>query len=171
MTQRSTLISRNRTPVFLLSLIAAITILFLLNFKSTILPLTSSLDSQHTPASLPGHSNASHHDLAHSKDDALSYRQHLHLTTSPKSQLVHSTTLGFSHIYVLSLPNRTDRREMMRKLARALGLEIIFVDALDKESPVISWIAERVLEVRMRKARLIVRSIHLHFYLVSICDG
>lgn len=56
----------------------------------------------------------------------------------------------------------------MRKLANALGLEIVFVDAVDKESPFIRWIAERVLEVRQRKARLIVSRIRI---VVLFADG
>lgn len=159
--QRSTLVTGTRFPLLILSFLAAISILFFLVFSpgSGILPLAPSLkhlDFHHDPTT---HSAASQHkNFAHSKDN-LSYRKHLELTTSPQSQLVHSPTLTFSHIYVLSLPNRTDRREMMTKLAKALGLEIIFVDAVDKESPFIRWIAEQVLEVRKRKSRLIVSQI------------
>ncbi|KAL8283553.1 hypothetical protein RQP46_005656 [Phenoliferia psychrophenolica] len=90
----------------------------------------------------------------HDPTNALSYRNHLELTTSPASQITHSPTLGFSHIYVLSLPHRTDRREDMRKLARALGLEISFIDAAKKEEPFFQWIAERVAEVRIKRRAL-----------------
>ena len=44
----------------------------------------------------------------------------------------------------------------MGKVARALGLEIEWVDARRKEEGFVKWIAERVLEVRKEKVRLMV---------------
>jgi len=84
-------------------------------------------------------------------DDELAYRAHLEAEHGPLPPTSHSPTLGFSNIYVLSLPNRTDRRERMSKLARALGLRFTFVDATPMASPVITWIGERAAEVRMLK--------------------
>lgn len=95
--------------------------------------------------------------FAHDPFNLLSFRDHLELTTSPRSQITHSPTLGFGHIYVLSLPNREDRRKQMEVLARALGIRITFVDAADKGEPWIKWIAERVVEVRRKKIKLMVR--------------
>jgi hypothetical protein len=86
----------------------------------------------------------------------LTYRAHLESTTSPLSQLIHSQTLTFSNIYVLSLPGRIDRRREMGKVAEALGLRIRWVDARRKEEGFVKWIAERVLEVRREKVRLMV---------------
>ncbi|GAA5956648.1 hypothetical protein JCM21900_002325 [Sporobolomyces salmonicolor] len=90
----------------------------------------------------------------HDPSNTLSYRRHLEQTTSPPSQLHHSPTLTFDHIYVLSLPARTDRREQMSQLAKALGLKITFVDASLKDEPFIRWIAERVVEVRKERLRI-----------------
>lgn len=45
----------------------------------------------------------------------------------------------------------------MEVLARALGIRITFVDAADKGEPWIKWIAERVVEVRRKKIKLMVR--------------
>ncbi|GAA5909705.1 uncharacterized protein JCM6883_004606 [Sporobolomyces salmoneus] len=86
--------------------------------------------------------------------NSLSYRNHLEETTSPTSQIVHSPTLTFDHIYVLSLPTRHDRRDQMRELARAHGLKITFVDAANKDEPFIRWIAERAVEVRKERLRI-----------------
>ncbi|GAA5945947.1 hypothetical protein JCM10213_006198 [Rhodosporidiobolus nylandii] len=99
--------------------------------------------------------------ISDDEPDPLAYRRFLEHATAPQQQgfVEHSTTLGFDHIYVLSLPNRKDRRRDMRKLARALGVEIDFVDAADKNEPFLRWIAERVAESRderktvMAKAR------------------
>lgn len=90
--------------------------------------------------------------------DPLAYRKFLEETTSPTHQITHSPTLGFSKIYVLSLPSRLDRREEMSKLARALGVEITFVDAADKREPFIKWIAERVAESRALRTSVMVSS-------------
>ena len=90
-----------------------------------------------------------------SPSSSMDYRRHLEMTTSPSGFLQHSPTLGFTHIYVLSLPHRTDRRKTMSKLAAALGIHVTFIDAVTKESSVISWIAERASEVRDLKRRLI----------------
>lgn len=90
--------------------------------------------------------------------DPLAYRRFLEETTSPSNQIIHSPTMGFSKIYVLSLPSRVDRREEMRKLAEALGVEITFVDAADKSEPFIRWIGERVGETRGLRARMMVSS-------------
>ncbi|KAK4049223.1 hypothetical protein OIO90_005512 [Microbotryomycetes sp. JL221] len=86
--------------------------------------------------------------------NTLTYRQHLERTTSPQTQLIHSSTLTFDKIYVLSLPWRTDRRQQMTKLAKALGLEVEFVDASSKEENFIKWIAERAVEVRRQRVEI-----------------
>lgn len=80
----------------------------------------------------------------------LSYRRKLELTTSPKSY-IHSPTMTFSSIYVLSLPTRQDRRAKMTKIADALGVKIEFVDALDKSLPIIQWIGEQLAVAREKK--------------------
>lgn len=88
-------------------------------------------------------------------DDILAYHRHLEKEHSPHSYKKHSTTLTFDHIYVLSLPHRTDRRSRMNKIARALGFQFTFVDATSKDSPIIGWIAERVKEIRERKLKIL----------------
>jgi len=92
-------------------------------------------------------------------DYSLDYRKQLELSTSPQSYLVHSPSLTFSKIYVLSLPTRQDRRQQIGKLVRALGLRVEFIDAVDKESDFFGWIAERVDETRKLRKKIIVRSI------------
>lgn len=102
-------------------------------------------------------------DLDSSTDDGpglnglLAYRQHLELTTSP-SGYSHSATLGFSHIYCISLATAQDRRQRMEKLAKALGVELTFVDAMSPTAPILRWIAERVVEVREKKIKVLVTS-------------
>ncbi|KAM0791918.1 hypothetical protein ACM66B_004172 [Microbotryomycetes sp. NB124-2] len=86
--------------------------------------------------------------------NSLEYRYHLERTTSPQSQLVHSKTLTFDKIYVLSLPWRKDRRQQMTQLAKALGVEIEFVDASSKDEPFMKWIAERAVEVRRQRIEI-----------------
>ncbi|KAL7337212.1 hypothetical protein BJY59DRAFT_704659 [Rhodotorula toruloides] len=90
--------------------------------------------------------------------NSLSYRNHLERTTSPSSQITHSPTLTFDHIYVLSLPTRQDRREQMEELAKAHGLRITFVDAVNKKEPFIRWIAERAVEVRAERLEIMARA-------------
>ena len=85
------------------------------------------------------------------------YRAHLEAEHAGYASFPPGTerTLGFSHIYVLSLPKRTDRRERMRKLAKALAVDLTFVDATAKDAGVIGWIGERAAEVRERKRPII----------------
>ncbi|GAA5974310.1 hypothetical protein JCM11641_006728 [Rhodosporidiobolus odoratus] len=90
--------------------------------------------------------------------DSLAYRNHLEQTTSPASQIYHSNTLTFDHIYVLSLPTRTDRREQMSDLAKAHGLKLTFVDAVNKNEPFIRWIAERAVEVRKERLKIMAKA-------------
>lgn len=61
-------------------------------------------------------------------------------------------TSPFDHIYVVSLPNRADRREQMSLIASALQLNITFIDAMPSTSPLITYIAEQVHATRQRKA-------------------
>lgn len=89
--------------------------------------------------------------------DRLAYRLHLERTTSPRTQRIHSPTLTFDHIYVLSLPTRTDRRHEMLNLARAHGLELTFVDAVNKSEPFVKWIAEQAAHVRPERLEIMVR--------------
>ncbi|GAA5888998.1 hypothetical protein JCM6882_009712 [Rhodosporidiobolus microsporus] len=90
--------------------------------------------------------------------NSLAYRDHLERTTSPPAQLRHSSTLAFDHIYVLSLPQRTDRRDQMTQLAKAHGLNLTFVDASLKSEPFIRWIAERVVEVRKQRLSIMAKA-------------
>ena len=91
-------------------------------------------------------------NAASTEEDAeMAYHAHLEKEHSPHSYTKHSPTLTFDHIYVVSLPKRTDRRERMDKIARALGLKFTYIDAMSKDSSMLGWIAERVSEVRQRK--------------------
>lgn len=49
----------------------------------------------------------------------------------------------------------------MSKLARALGVEVTFVDAADKGEGFIRWIGERVGESRKLRQEVMVRSLFL----------
>jgi hypothetical protein len=93
--------------------------------------------------------------LVKSDPSDLAYREHLDKEHAPHPFSEHSPTLTFSRIYILSLPFRTDRRERMAKLMRALGLEFEFVDATSKDAPVIQWIGERAAETRRRKRQVV----------------
>lgn len=46
----------------------------------------------------------------------------------------------------------------MTTLARALGLEIEFIDASLKDEPFVKWIAERAVEVRKQRREIMVSS-------------
>ncbi|KNZ49388.1 hypothetical protein VP01_504g6 [Puccinia sorghi] len=87
-------------------------------------------------------------------DSTLDYRRMLESTTSPENFNQHHPTLGFGHIYCISLPTRHDRRETMSKISEALGVRLTFVDATSKDHPVIGWIGERASEVRKQKVEL-----------------
>ncbi|ORY77601.1 hypothetical protein BCR35DRAFT_305355 [Leucosporidium creatinivorum] len=113
---------------------------------------TSSTTPSASSLSIPGSSFLS------DPTQSLSYRQHLESTTSSPSSLIHSPTLGFSHIYVLSLPSRLDRRQQMSKLAKALGVEITFVDAHLKDESWVRWVAERVEEVRRERRAIMAKA-------------
>ncbi|GAA5821581.1 hypothetical protein JCM11251_000920 [Rhodosporidiobolus azoricus] len=87
--------------------------------------------------------------------DPLAYRKYLEATTAfSPAFTTHDRAAGFDHIYVLSLPSRKDRRKDMLKMAKALGVEIEFIDAADKKEPFIKWIAERVSESREERRRV-----------------
>ncbi|GAA6017739.1 hypothetical protein JCM11491_001188 [Sporobolomyces phaffii] len=130
-------------------------------FLATFLVL--SLSAHRNAPSSPSAERAAHYlpslslsrDPDSNRDGSLEYRQQLELATSPAQFLTHSPTLAFSHIYVLSLPSRQDRRDQMTQLARALGITIEFVDAMDKQSPVFGWIADRVQETRKLRKKII----------------
>jgi GR25 family glycosyltransferase involved in LPS biosynthesis len=51
-------------------------------------------------------------------------------------------------IYVISLPNRHNRREDMEKLRLSLQLHWVYVDALDANSPLVSQIMDWVMALR-----------------------
>ncbi|EGG01695.1 uncharacterized protein MELLADRAFT_117746 [Melampsora larici-populina 98AG31] len=87
------------------------------------------------------------------KDASLNYRRFLELTTSPSGFNQHHPTLGFDHIYCISLPERIDRRITMKKIANALGIEITFINATSKDSNIIKWISEKAYEIRKEKIR------------------
>ncbi|GAA5823508.1 hypothetical protein JCM5353_006286 [Sporobolomyces roseus] len=114
--------------------------------------LISTYSVHHSTTRIPLHTTLS--AFIADPSNSLTYRNHLEETTSPNSQIVHSQTLTFDHIYVLSLPTRNDRREQMEQLARAHGLKITFVDAVNKDEPFIRWIAERAVEVRKERLRI-----------------
>lgn len=135
--------------------------------------LVLSLSAHHNAPSSPSAQRAANYlpklpslSTSQSNTELLAYRRYLEDKTSPSTYNTHSPTLTFDHIYVLSLPNRTDRRQEMKKLANALGIEIEFVDASDKSEPFFQWIAERVGESRKLRKQIMVsystNSLHLY---------
>jgi GR25 family glycosyltransferase involved in LPS biosynthesis len=54
----------------------------------------------------------------------------------------------FSHVYVISLPHRTDRRDKMEKLLQVLDLNWTYVDAVSANSPVVADIVQYALATR-----------------------
>jgi hypothetical protein len=100
----------------------------------------------------------------HVRDDGLGYRRHLEAAASPPGYS-HSRTLNFSHIYVVSLAHRHDRRERMANIAAALGIDLTFVDATstaEKDHQLIQWLGERAYETRMLKRDHLARALHTH---------
>lgn len=90
---------------------------------------------------------------------SLKLREEIEKQTDHLTQ--HSPTLTFSHIYVVSLPSRQDRRQTMSRLASALGLKFTFIDAEPKDSDMITWIGERVFETRRKKRRPLAKAMGL----------
>jgi GR25 family glycosyltransferase involved in LPS biosynthesis len=61
-----------------------------------------------------------------------------------------NATLGVAKIYVLSLPNRSDRREDMDRLKKALGLRWGYVDAMDMKNQLVERIMNSVRAIRAK---------------------
>jgi len=73
----------------------------------------------------------------------LTYHQRLS-TVRPWEGLAHDSRLGvFSRIYVMSLPQRSDRRAHMAELASAVDIDVEYWDATDKDDPLITTLMER----------------------------
>ncbi|KAF8761899.1 hypothetical protein RHS01_01025 [Rhizoctonia solani] len=61
----------------------------------------------------------------------------------------HSRTLGVAQrVYVIGLPRRKDRRQHMETLIRAMDIDVVWHDALDMHSKLVTDILERVRWVR-----------------------
>ncbi|CAE6429323.1 unnamed protein product [Rhizoctonia solani] len=61
----------------------------------------------------------------------------------------HSRTLGVAQrIYIIGLPRRKDRREHMETLVKAMDIDVVWHDALDMHSKIVTDIFERVRWVR-----------------------
>lgn len=83
------------------------------------------------------------------KPQRLAYRMHLEENHSPHAYSIDdSSTLGFDHIYVVSVASAVQRRAQITKVAEAHGLNFQMFDAVAKDLPVIDWIADRVVETR-----------------------
>jgi Glycosyltransferase family 25 (LPS biosynthesis protein) len=66
-------------------------------------------------------------------------------TIRPFDTAPHSKTLGVAdRLYVVSLPSRTDRREIMADLERAMDLEFTWHDATDYHTKDVEVILERI---------------------------
>lgn len=88
----------------------------------------------------------SHHAISrwYTGPGASIYRQTLS-TVRPYDTAPHSKTLGVAdRIYVVSLPFRSDRREIMTGLERAMDLEFTWHDATDLHTKDIQDILERI---------------------------
>lgn len=88
----------------------------------------------------------SHHAVSqwNAQSGGSGYRQILS-SVRPLDTAPHSKTLGIAdRIYVVSLPSRTDRREIMSDLERAMELEFTWHDATDFRTKDIQDILERL---------------------------
>lgn len=160
-------ILRNQFLLSLRSLILLgilfITLIFLTYFQSNQLhskpnssiKLTSSFLQQSTSTSSSSASDDISFNPNSIKDPSLDFRRFLEMTTSPSGFNQHHPTLGFDHIYCISLPERIDRRITMNKISNALGIQITFINATSKESNLIKWIGEKAYEIRKEKIRRI----------------
>ncbi|KAF8572856.1 hypothetical protein K439DRAFT_1377280 [Ramaria rubella] len=80
----------------------------------------------------------------YSEQDVSAYRQRL-ASIRPLDTAPHSKTLGVAgRIYVVSLASRTDRRQDMSAIERAMDLAFTWHDATDYHSPDVSNILERI---------------------------
>ena len=80
----------------------------------------------------------------YAESGASTYRQILS-TVRPSDTALHSKTLGVAdRLYVVSLPFRSDRREIMSGLERAMDLEFTWHDATDFHSQDVQDIMERI---------------------------
>lgn len=116
-------------------------------FDSTSHPFTQTISHLFSSLSPPFSPFLLKHDI--------SYRDSIEHLTSPSFISNRTSTLSFDHIYVLSLPSKLKRRARIQKIGRALDLSFTFVDALDKHSSSIRWIAQQVHHIRSRKRRLL----------------
>ncbi|TFY77271.1 hypothetical protein EWM64_g6742 [Hericium alpestre] len=72
---------------------------------------------------------------------------------SPENAENTSSALGIaSRVYVISLPERTDRRQQMDYLGAALGLEWSYIDAFNSSNPAITAISRQVRLLRQNVA-------------------
>jgi hypothetical protein len=70
-------------------------------------------------------------------------------STQAADYAAHGRTLSVARaVYVASLPRRADRRADMAELARRLGADFTFVDAVDAHDPAISNILDHVRTLR-----------------------
>lgn len=120
-----------------------------------LIPLRFTLNPSYPSSSSFSSSTPSIEDISFTpqslQDPSLDYRRELERTTSPPGFQSHHPTMGFDHIYCISLPERFDRRQTMEKIANALGVRLTFVDAISKTDPLIGWISEKAFEVRREK--------------------
>lgn len=92
-------------------------------------------------------------------DTRLNYRHFLETHYAGHGHVLGSSpTSTFSNMYVLTLQGQEDRQIQMGKIARALGFEFEFFYGTSKNLPMISWIAERVKEMRDRKRPVIAKA-------------
>ncbi|KAF8707596.1 hypothetical protein RHS03_04228, partial [Rhizoctonia solani] len=76
------------------------------------------------------------------------YRQQL-ASVRDIDNVPHSRTLGVAQrVYVIGLPRRKDRRQHMETLIRAMDIDVVWHDALDMHSKLVTDILERVRWVR-----------------------
>lgn len=148
-----------RSPWFKYTIFAAIGTMFILLTTHSSSPAAFAIAAarERVSAYLPNKSGSETVMTEADFQDPLDWRDYLERTTSPLRQIEHHRTFGFSHIYVLSLPTRLDRRQEMSKLASALGIKITFVDAAHRDEQFLKWIGERVMESRELRRQVMVR--------------
>jgi len=92
---------------------------------------------------------------------AENWRLHLEQEQTPFNRSEHETNFGFSNIYILSHTRASERRKRMIQLAKALDIQIHFVDRTPPDSAKIAWIGERLLEVKFQKQVLLADALEL----------
>lgn len=97
--------------------------------------------------------------ISQDSSDPLAFRRRLEEQYAGFTyKLGSSATFTFDNIYVLSLAKEKKRQQRVHDIARALGMRYEIFTATGKDEPIISWISNRVKEVRDVKGTLLAKA-------------